>query len=189
MSDSESKIYQPNSQSRHLIRHVTVTGDVIHEYEYQEDGHTRLFTLPSRVRQNRNTDIDICEVKLKSVTSSELVMLSLSWSLKWVYCGQKMENVNVFDVMCDTHCNTIACEGFYSQVHLLSHDGEFLKYWQKLKLHTKCLCLCINLQLSCLTSSPIESNFNKYVHTTLESYQYCYIYVYCNKLNQAECNR
>lgn len=78
MSDSESKIYQPNSQSRRLIRHVTVTGDVIHEYEYQEDGHTRLFTLPSRVRQSGNTDIDICEVKVKSVTSSELVMLSLS---------------------------------------------------------------------------------------------------------------
>jgi hypothetical protein len=42
LRDRESKLYELESYSRRLVRHVTLTGDVIHEYEYQEDGQTRL---------------------------------------------------------------------------------------------------------------------------------------------------
>ncbi|XP_062615091.1 uncharacterized protein LOC134276816 [Saccostrea cucullata] len=55
--DNESDVYELESHSRRLVRHITVTGDVIHEHEYQEDGHTRLFTLPGSVTQNSNSDI------------------------------------------------------------------------------------------------------------------------------------
>uniref|UniRef100_K1QPY3 Uncharacterized protein n=1 Tax=Magallana gigas TaxID=29159 RepID=K1QPY3_MAGGI len=63
LRDTESDFFQPNSQSRRLVRHVTLTGDVIREYEYQEDGRTRLFNAVRRVRQNGNTDI--CVVNMK----------------------------------------------------------------------------------------------------------------------------
>ncbi|XP_065925876.1 uncharacterized protein [Magallana gigas] len=126
LGDNESEPYQPVSHSRRLVRHVTLTGDVIREYEYQEDGQTRLFTLPVRVRQNGNTDI--CVVNWTGDTSSELVILSLSGSLKLIYRGQDIEECRIIDVLCDSHCNIITCEGFYSQIHLLSPDGEFLKY-------------------------------------------------------------
>ena len=32
--DTKSVYYQPNSDSRRLLRHVTLNGDVIREYEY-----------------------------------------------------------------------------------------------------------------------------------------------------------
>ncbi|XP_062604150.1 uncharacterized protein LOC134265969 [Saccostrea cucullata] len=44
--------YKLESRSRRLVRHITMTGDVIHEYEYQEDGQTRLFMFPGRIIQN-----------------------------------------------------------------------------------------------------------------------------------------
>nr|XP_034318344.1 uncharacterized protein LOC117686753 [Crassostrea gigas] len=126
LRDNRSAKFQPDSHSRHLVRHVTLTGDVIREYEYQEDGQTRLFTVPWRVRQNGNTDI--CVVNLTSHSSSELVMLSLSGSLKLEYRGKDTEKYFLCDVLCDSHSNIIVCETFYSQVHLLSPDGKFLKY-------------------------------------------------------------
>ncbi|XP_062586736.1 uncharacterized protein LOC134248346 [Saccostrea cucullata] len=79
-----------NSHSRHLVRHITVTGDVIHEYEYQEDGQTRLFTLPYRVTQNKD--------------------------------------FNPTDVVCDSLCNILVTDPPNKQIHLLSPDGEFLKF-------------------------------------------------------------
>uniref|UniRef100_A0A8W8IXK2 Uncharacterized protein n=1 Tax=Magallana gigas TaxID=29159 RepID=A0A8W8IXK2_MAGGI len=57
LSDTESEKYQPDSSSRRLVRHVTLTGDVIREYEFQEDGQTRLFNIPRTIKQNANTDI------------------------------------------------------------------------------------------------------------------------------------
>jgi hypothetical protein len=45
--DSESGLHELNSYSQRLMRHVTLTGDVIHKYEYQEDGQTRLYLAGS----------------------------------------------------------------------------------------------------------------------------------------------
>ena len=59
LEDTETDTCQPKSHSRCLVRHVTLTGDVIHEYviDYQEDGQTRLLTSPYIIKQNGNTDI------------------------------------------------------------------------------------------------------------------------------------
>ncbi|XP_065926466.1 uncharacterized protein [Magallana gigas] len=126
LSDNESEPFQPETHSRRLVRHVKLTGDVIHEYEYQEDGQTRLFTVLVRVRQNGNTDI--CVVNWTRDTNSELVILFLSGSFKLVYRGKDTEKYFLYDVQCDSHSNIIACETLNSQIHLLSPDGEFLKY-------------------------------------------------------------
>ncbi|XP_052703772.1 uncharacterized protein LOC128180031 [Crassostrea angulata] len=128
LCDPESERYQPDSHSRRLVRHMTLTCDVIREYEYQEDGQTRLFTVPRRVRQNGNTDI--CVVNRTSRSTGELVILFFSGSLKSVYRGQKwMEKFNPTDVVCDKHCNIIVNDlSINSEIHLLSPDGEFMKY-------------------------------------------------------------
>ena len=126
--DSDSDRYHPNSDSRRLVRHVTLTGDVIHEYEYQVNGQTRLFTLPCRVAQNGNTDI--CVIKRTSRNSGELVILSFSGSLKSVYPEKKSKRkkVNLIDVVCDSYSNIIVCELSNNTVHLLSPDGKFMRY-------------------------------------------------------------
>uniref|UniRef100_A0A8W8MUN2 B box-type domain-containing protein n=1 Tax=Magallana gigas TaxID=29159 RepID=A0A8W8MUN2_MAGGI len=127
LKDTESEPLQPDSHSRRLVRHVTLTGDVIREYEYQEDGQTRLFTLPYRVRQNGNTDI--CVVNRTSTFTGELVILSFSGSLKSVYLGQKlMEKFSPTDVVCDKQCNIIVNDFYNSKIHLLSPNVEFMKY-------------------------------------------------------------
>uniref|UniRef100_K1R4R3 Uncharacterized protein n=1 Tax=Magallana gigas TaxID=29159 RepID=K1R4R3_MAGGI len=127
LGDLESEKYEPDSNSRRLVRHVTLTDDVIREYEFQENGKTRLFTVPWRVKQNTNTDI--CVANWTSASTGELVILSFTGSLKFVYRGQKLVNKFIpSDVVFDTHCNIIVSDALNSKIHLLSPDGEFMKY-------------------------------------------------------------
>lgn len=125
--DDDSEIHHLESHSRRLARHVTMSGDVIHEYEYHEDGHTRLFTLPVRIKQNGNTDI--CVLNWTSDDSSELVILSLSGCLKSVYLGQN--KCSLTDLVCDTYFDIVVSDMENNQIHLLSAEREFLKYLLK----------------------------------------------------------
>ena len=134
LKDSESDQYELNSRSRRLVRHVTLRGDVIREYEFLENsaGQTRLFTDPWRVTQNGNTDI--CVINGTSDTSSELLIISVSGSCMSVYHGQNnKETFKATDVVCDIHFNIIVSqlnnsEPKNSAIHLLSPDGKFLRY-------------------------------------------------------------
>ncbi|XP_062570067.1 uncharacterized protein LOC134232128 [Saccostrea cucullata] len=125
--DTISDRYELQSNSKRLLRHITVTGDVIHEYEYQEDCQTRLFTMPYRVEQNRNCDI--CVVNFTSKTTGELVTMSFSGHKKFIYRGQNLtENFNLADVACDSLCNILVTDVYNKQIHLLSPNGKFLKF-------------------------------------------------------------
>ncbi|XP_062570085.1 uncharacterized protein LOC134232157 [Saccostrea cucullata] len=127
LADNESEDYKLDSYSRRLVRHITVTGDVIHEYEYQEDGQTRLLTMPLGITQNRNSDI--CVVNLTSDSTGELVIISSSGGMKSVYRGQNlMKKFNPTDVVCDSLCNILVTDSRNNRIHLLSPDGEFLKF-------------------------------------------------------------
>ncbi|XP_078336962.1 uncharacterized protein LOC144626562 [Crassostrea virginica] len=127
LGDNESDFFQPNSDSRRLMRHVTLTGDVIREYEYHEDGQTRLFTFPDKVTQNGNTDI--CVINKTREYIGELLILSFSGSVKSVYPKQEhRHNFYLTDVVCDSYRNIIVSEEKNSSVHLLSSDGEFIRY-------------------------------------------------------------
>ncbi|XP_062610554.1 uncharacterized protein LOC134272324 [Saccostrea cucullata] len=125
--DKESDLFKLEPHSRRLVRYITVTGDVIHEYEYQEDGHTRLFTLPYRVTQNRNSDI--CVVNRTSDAKGELVIISPSGRLRSVYRGQNLtEYFTPTDVVCDSLCNILVTDTNNKQIHLLTPNGVFLKF-------------------------------------------------------------
>ncbi|XP_061165852.1 uncharacterized protein LOC133174773 [Saccostrea echinata] len=115
------------SHCRYLLRHITMTGDVIHEYEYQEDGETKLLTLPYRITQNGNCDI--CVANCTNEFTCVLLTMSPSGRMKSVYHGQNLtENFDPSDVVCDSLCNILVTDPRNKQIHLLSPDGEFLKF-------------------------------------------------------------
>ncbi|XP_062609423.1 uncharacterized protein LOC134271193 [Saccostrea cucullata] len=127
LRDYESDDYKLKSHSRRLVRYITVTGDVIHEYEYQEDGQSRLFTVPTRLTQNSNSDI--CVVNRTNKFTGDLVIMSPSGSLKYVYRGQNLiEDFCPSFVVCDSLYNILVTDHNNKQIHLLSSDGGFLKF-------------------------------------------------------------
>ncbi|XP_062575302.1 uncharacterized protein LOC134237214 [Saccostrea cucullata] len=127
LRERELDLYKLESHSRRLVRHITVTGDVIHEYEYQEDGHTRLFTLPYRITQNSNSGI--CVVNRTNEHVGDLVVMTSSGCITSVYRGQNLKNkFSPFDVECDSLCNILVTDIYNKQIHLLSPDGNFLKF-------------------------------------------------------------
>ena len=64
-----------------------------------------------------------------SETTNDLLILFYAGSLKSVYSGNKEKNKFVpNDVVCDSHCNIILSELQNNSLHLLSPDGEFLRY-------------------------------------------------------------
>ncbi|XP_061178367.1 uncharacterized protein LOC133187009 [Saccostrea echinata] len=123
----KSDHFELELHSRRLVRHITVTCDVIHEYEYQEDGQTRLFTLPRSVTQNSNSDI--CVVNRTNSTVGELVIMCTSGRVKYVYRGQNLtEDFWPGNAVWDSLCNILVPDLNDKQIHLLSPVGEFLKY-------------------------------------------------------------
>ncbi|XP_062583730.1 uncharacterized protein LOC134245467 [Saccostrea cucullata] len=115
------------SQSKGVVRHLTVTGEIIQKYEFQEDGQTRLFTLPDKITQNSNSDI--CVVNYTSGTTGDLVIISPSGNMKFIYNGHSlMKSFIPRDVVCDPLYNILVTDISNNQIHLLSPDGEFLKF-------------------------------------------------------------
>ncbi|XP_062577199.1 uncharacterized protein LOC134239062 [Saccostrea cucullata] len=127
LKDKKSDRFKLAPHSRRLVRQVTMTGDFIHDYEYQEDGQTRLFTYPVRVTQNSNSDI--CVVSYTGDTIGELVIMSPSGHMKSVYRGQNMtKDFKPTGVVCDSLCNILVTDLNNNQIHLLNPDGGFLKF-------------------------------------------------------------
>jgi hypothetical protein len=125
--DTESKLYELDLHSKRLVRHITLTRNVIREYEYQDDDQTRLFTVPRRVRQNGNSDI--CVVNRTSDITGDVVILSFSGRLRSVYHGQNMKkDFRPSDVECDSLCNILVIDSNYHRIHLLSPGGQFLTF-------------------------------------------------------------
>ncbi|XP_062587365.1 uncharacterized protein LOC134249004 [Saccostrea cucullata] len=125
LRDNESPVFQLNNCSRRLVKKITLTG--ADEFEFQKGTQTRLFTWPIRVLQNRNTDI--CVVNLTSDTTGEIVIVTPSGHLKTVYHGQDLiGRFCPFNIECDIHSNILVTDPANHTIHLLSPDGEFMKY-------------------------------------------------------------
>ncbi|XP_061185015.1 uncharacterized protein LOC133193031 [Saccostrea echinata] len=123
LSSKESDPFKLQLHSRRLVRHITVTCDVIQEYEYQEDDQTRLFTYPYRITQNGYSDI--CLVNSTSLTTGDLVIMSPSVLMKFVYLGQNLtKKFSPTDVVCDSLCNFLVTDLLNKQIHLLSPEGS-----------------------------------------------------------------
>ncbi|KAK3103693.1 hypothetical protein FSP39_021084 [Pinctada imbricata] len=112
--------------SRRIVQRMTLTGKVLHTYEFREDGKTRLFTCPIRTADNKNKDV--CVINLLSGVSGELVVLHKDGRVKFTYRGDGLESEKFFpvDVECDVKCRILLTEYYSRAIHILSSEGIYL---------------------------------------------------------------
>ncbi|KAK3083471.1 hypothetical protein FSP39_023483 [Pinctada imbricata] len=112
--------------SRRIVQRMTLTGKVLHTYEFREDGKTRLFTCPTRTTENKNKDV--CVINWLSVDSGELVVLHKDGRVKFTYRGDGLESEKFFpyDVECDVKCRILLADHYSKAIHILSSEGMYL---------------------------------------------------------------
>ncbi|KAK3101447.1 hypothetical protein FSP39_003663 [Pinctada imbricata] len=112
--------------SRRVVQRMSLTGKVLHTYEFREDGKTRLFTLPNRTAENKNTDI--CVVNWFSEDSGEVVVLHKDGRRKYTYKGEGLKHKEFCpgDVECDDKCRILFTEQYSRAIHMLSSEGIYL---------------------------------------------------------------
>ncbi|KAK3103989.1 hypothetical protein FSP39_023450 [Pinctada imbricata] len=122
----DDNLYNLTPTSRRIVQRMTLTGKVLHTYEFREDGTTRLFTYPARTAENRNTDI--CVVNRLSDDSGELFVLHGNGRVKFTYKGDglKYDKFSPRDVECDDKCRILLIEGYSRAIHMLSSEGMYL---------------------------------------------------------------
>ena len=116
-------------QSQRSVLMVTPSGDVLHSYEYGEDGITPVLTCPDRIIQNFNSDV--CVVNTFEIAKDEwngnICVFYEDGGLRCVYNGHGGE-FNPSGICCDSHCNIICVNRIGSKIHVASFEGSFLKY-------------------------------------------------------------
>ncbi|KAK3103395.1 hypothetical protein FSP39_018919 [Pinctada imbricata] len=112
--------------SRRIVQRMTLTGKVLHTYEFREDGKTRLFTRPTSTAENKNKDV--CVINWLSDESGELVVLHKDGRVKFTYRGDGLESekFNPYDVECDVKCRILLTEWYSRAIHVLSSEGMYL---------------------------------------------------------------
>ena len=118
--------YKLQPSSRRLVQRMTLTGKVLHTFEFREDGVTRLFTLAGRTTENGNSDI--CVINRTSDDMGELIVLHEDGLLRATYRGQEDSTFDPVDVKCDSKSRIIVSDWNNKCVHLLSPNGTFLRY-------------------------------------------------------------
>lgn len=92
-----------------------------------DEKNNRLFTFPTRVAQNKNTDI--CVIDMKDTDTGELYILSSDGIRRAIYRGTETDQ-NPFcpcAVECDSDYNCIVSDTFNSSLHVLHCTGQLLK--------------------------------------------------------------
>ena len=120
--------YNLNSSSRRLVQRMTLTGKVLHTYEFREDGVTRLLTFPFRTTENGNSDI--CVINRTSNDTGGLIVLHCDGRVRATYRGQEDSEFafDPTDVACDSKGRIIVLDENNKSLHLLSPDVTFLRY-------------------------------------------------------------
>ncbi|KAJ8301021.1 hypothetical protein KUTeg_022540 [Tegillarca granosa] len=117
--------HKVGKSSRRLVSRITMDGNTIESYEYQNT--SRLFTWPHGVSENINKDI--CVVDRTSKTSGRLVVVDNKGKLRYTYDGQKL-NHSFYprDVKCDKSGHVIVNDRNNIKVHILDLNGQFIRY-------------------------------------------------------------
>ena len=117
--------YNLQSSSRRLMQRMSLTGKVLHTYEFREDNVTRLFTVPIRTAENGNSDI--CVVNQTSNNTGELIVLYADGRVRATYRGPEYSEFDPSDVACDSKTRIIVANFINKCLYLLSPDGTFLR--------------------------------------------------------------
>ena len=107
---------------------VTPEGEVLHTYEFGEDGSTPLFTKPIRPMQNYNSNVCVInQYQADDKPAGTVCVFYEDGTLKFIYKG-KGTGFNPIDISCDSVCN-IACISYFDEtIDIINSDGMFLKH-------------------------------------------------------------
>ncbi|XP_061195776.1 uncharacterized protein LOC133204003 [Saccostrea echinata] len=135
--------YNPDSTCRRLVRSITLSVRKVKEIEFDAK-YNRLFTFPTRVIQNKNTDI--CVIDMKECDVGEVHVLSSSGVSRFGYRGCGINQKNPFcpsACVCDSEHNIIVTDIYNSLINIIHSDGELLKiiYMQE-NLEPSCMSIC-----------------------------------------------
>ena len=121
-------VFNLQPSSRRLVLRMTLTGKILHTYEFREDSATGLFTYPYKTAENGNSDI--CVINRTSDTTAELIVLKVDGRVRFTYNGQEgsIFHFNPLGVACDSKSRIIVSDLNNKCLHLLSPDGTFLRY-------------------------------------------------------------
>ncbi|KAK3102154.1 hypothetical protein FSP39_009200 [Pinctada imbricata] len=103
-----------------------MTGKIIRKYTVDKRDQTKLFTFPSRITVNLNSDICVADV-LNKDKSSRVVAVTLDSKIRFTYNGQPGlgQRFYVGDIASDSVGRIILTDFFNSAVHVLSADGVY----------------------------------------------------------------
>ena len=118
--------YKLKPSSRRLVQRISLAGKVLHSYEFQEDGITRLFTYPRKTAENGNANI--CAINCTSNGTGELIVLYGDGRVRFTYRGQEGTKFDPTDLACDSERRIIVADFKNNSLHLLNSDGLFFRY-------------------------------------------------------------
>ena len=115
-------------QSQRSVRMVTPSGDVLHSYEYGEDGITPVLTCSERETQNYNSDV--CVVNTYEIAKDKwrgnVCVFFEDGGFRFMYSGHGGD-FNPVGICCDLLCNIICINRKDNTIHVVSSEGSFLK--------------------------------------------------------------
>ncbi|KAK3105856.1 hypothetical protein FSP39_007194 [Pinctada imbricata] len=117
------------SDSYGEVHHIDTSGGIIKTYTHTQDRKRKLFINPSRIAQNKNTDLCVVEY-IDREFRSRLVCVSMLSQVRYTYTGQPAltEMFSCNDIACDHHGRILLTDFDNHAVHLLREDGHFLQY-------------------------------------------------------------
>ena len=129
MWDEDS--YSRTSSSRRLVRRMTMEGEEVCVYEYDNDGKTPLFTRPTKTVQHNNGDVCIID-RFKNNTDMATGVVygfDIRGNVKFRYTGRQDKHpFNPLDMCCDMLGNTITSDTKNHNVHMIDTEGNFIRY-------------------------------------------------------------
>ncbi|KAK3106410.1 hypothetical protein FSP39_019421 [Pinctada imbricata] len=122
----EENTYDMNSTSRRLVRRTSMTGEVIMEYEYDNNGTTPLLCVPKRPIELHNGNI--CVINETENGPVDIVYcFDCRGAVVFKYKGIDNRFIPV-DVCCDKNGKIFISDGFNRRVHVIDLNGKFVHY-------------------------------------------------------------
>ena len=120
-----------DADSTRKVQLISPEGEVLHEYEFGEDGATPALSFPNRVTQNYNSNICIVNTYREADSNaykSSICVFFEDGEFKFNYKGHET-NFDPTDICCDSLCNILCLNKLQSDlsVHVIDRDGRFLK--------------------------------------------------------------
>ena len=117
------------ADSQRKVQMITQEGELLHTYEFGEDGTTPVLTVPVRLAQNGNSNVCVIDEYEKRTNENRgnVRVFYEDGGQKFLYSGNGGE-FYPYDVCCDSLCNIICTNVMDSSVHVIDSDGAFLEY-------------------------------------------------------------